>query len=100
MKIERAQYEAWHQRWSEIHDTVTDQKEDWVSSIAGFAYQIESSRHDTYLIGLARTAKRLASEFKKPKRGVLPSDAYQSFLNAWVRVEGAINMHLLDRPPT
>ncbi|MCK1493489.1 hypothetical protein IVB14_24455 [Bradyrhizobium sp. 180] len=100
MKVERDQYEAWQRRWSEIDATVTDKNDNWVGAVTAFMHQIEDARHDAYLTGLARAARQRASEFKKLKRNAVPSDVFQTFLNAWGRVQGGIGMHLMDRPPT
>lgn len=98
MRIEREQYEEWRKRWSDINETITSENDNWAAAVAGFLHQIESARCDAYLTGLAKTALRLASEVRKPKRNVLPCDAFQAFLNAWIRVDGAIGMHLMERP--
>ncbi|WP_407157696.1 hypothetical protein [Bradyrhizobium sp. STM 3557] len=100
MRIEKEQYVEWRKRWSEIHDAVTVDNDDWVAAATSFLHQIEDARGDTYLTGLAKAARQRALEFKKPKRNVLRSSAFQDFLNAWGRVDGAIGMHLMDRPPS
>jgi hypothetical protein len=95
MRIDRAQYGAWQQLWSEINDIVTDRNDDWVTAVLDFMHQIESARHDAYVTGLARAARQRASELRKPKGN--NAEAYRNFLNAWVRVEGGIGMHLIER---
>ncbi|TKV73293.1 hypothetical protein FDV58_37705 [Bradyrhizobium elkanii] len=97
MKIDRAQYEAWRQRCSEIYSVVTDKNDEWVAAVSGLTHQIESICPDRNVTAHALDARRHAIAFKNPKRK--PSaDVFQDFLKAWHRLEIAIGMHLIERP--
>ncbi|MDA9467030.1 hypothetical protein [Bradyrhizobium sp. CCBAU 53415] len=99
MKIDRAQYEAWRQQCSDIYSIVTDKNDDWVGAVSSLMLQIERDCPDTNVTSNARTARRHALAFKSPKRKVRLADIYLDFLKAWQRVELAIGMHLIDKPP-
>lgn len=87
MKIDRAQYEAWQKRCSEIYSIVTDKNNRWVTPALGLTHQIERDCPDSNVKGNARTARRHASAFKTPTRNADVTDIYRDFLNAWQRLE-------------
>src|SRR4051812_15777563 len=97
MKINRAQYETWGQRCSEIYSIVTEKTDDWVPAVSALTHQIESICPDLNVSAQARDARRHALELKNPKRK-LPAEVFQDFLKGWHRLEIAIGMHLIEKP--
>ncbi|WFU14418.1 hypothetical protein [Bradyrhizobium sp. CB3481] len=99
MKIDRSQYEAWKERCSEIYGVITDKNSDWVAPLSALTHHIEGICPDRNVLAQARDARRHATAFANPGRKQ-PAEIYDSFLKSWHRLEIAIGMHLLDRPPT
>jgi hypothetical protein len=94
MTSPRQHYVKWQERHDEVNSTVTNTHVGWVAAVIEFANELEGNCSDNLVRGHARDARRRAAEFKNARRDA--ANIYEKFINAWHRVGGALQMHLMN----